>query len=661
MRLPFLAAALAAVPLAASAQGPVPANPPTMRVAGDPSLDGRVASDTDLAPTAILVTGAREPVSALLSGEAATVIDAATIKALQLPQATDYLRLIPGVAIATSGPLGEQTQVRIRGAEANHTLVFVDGIVSNDPASSGEFLFQTLPADGLARIEVLRGPQSALWGSEAIGGVISVTTPAPVAGASASARIEGGSLGTYRAAAAANLGTAATALAATASYVATDGIAISGRPGGLRNGFDNLFLTLKGVVHPAPGGELGAVVHYADATTRFDDTGDDGLPRDARNASTNRALGVRGWADAHPFGDALDAHIEASWTDSDNLNRVERAFTNSTAATRLRFVGQMAGHWTTGALTHRLTGAAEYEEQVFTARDTATGPLSITQRARREQTSGIGEYRIEWAARAAASVSVRRDLNSGFANATTVRAAGAAQLGRGVGLHGSYSEGITNPNFTEQFGYFPGAFVGNPNLRPERAQGFDAGAGWRRAAASVDVTYFRTDLRSEIVTVFTPAFLATPANALGRSHRQGVEVSIEARPLSWLRAAASYTYLDATQPDVGAGAQVREARRPEHSGSVTLTAEHRRGTFAFTTAYVGDRGDTRFYGYPDYQSVPVTLRAYWLASVAGSLSVGHGVELTGRVENAFDQRYQDVFGYTTPGVTAYGGVRARFR
>ena len=602
----------------------------------------------------IIVVAGRQPVPLALAGVSATVIDAATIQAVQLPQATDYLRLVPGVSVATSGPLGEQTQVRIRGAEANHTLVFVDGIISNDPASSSEYLFQTLPADDLARIEVLRGPQSALWGSEAIGGVISVTTPVPVAGRTASARIEGGSLGTYRAAAAANLGTDAAAISATASYVATDGIAISGRPGGLRNGFDNLVLSLKGVLHPTPQGELGAVVRYTDATTRFDDTGDDGLPQDARNASTTRAFAARAYADAHPV-EAIDVHTEVAWVDTDNLNRVDSIFTNSAAATRLRFVGQLTGHLTTGAFTHRLTGAAEYEAQTYRAIDVIYGGLT-NQRARREQTSGIGEYRLQWSDRAAASVSVRHDANSGFANATTVRAAAAAQLGHGVALHGSYSEGVTDPTFTEQFGFFPGFFTGNPNVRPERAQGFDAGAGWRAAIAAIDLTYFKTDLTSEIVPTFTSV-----VNAVGRSHRQGVEIAAEAHPLAWLKASATYTWLDATQPDAGAGVQLREARRPEHSGSVTLIAEHGPARLAFTTAYVGDRGDTRFYGFPDYNSVPVTLHAYWLASLAGSLALGHGVEATARLENAFDQRYEDAFGYRTPGLTAYGGLRARFR
>ena len=651
MRLPLLAAALAVASLPARAaqpaDGPVPAAPP-------PSIASTPGDE-------VLITAAREPVAALLSGVSASVIDLATIRAVQLPQVTDYLRLVPGVAVSVSGPLGELSEVRIRGAEARHTLVFVDGIPSNDPASSSVFLFSTLPADGLTRIEVLRGPQSALWGSAALGGVVSVTTPAPVSGRSLFVSAEGGSLGTYRASTAANAGNDTAALSGTASYVATDGIAISGKPGGIRNGFDNLVLSLKGVLHPTPDGELGAVVRYTDATNRFDDTGADGLPLDARNATTARALAVRAYADAHLASGALDLHTEASYFDTNNLNRVDGAQTNASAATRTRFLGQASGHFTTGALTHRLTGAVEYEDQVFTANDTIYGGLT-DQRARRDQTSGIGEYRLEWGTRAAASVSVRHDANSGFADTTTVRAAAAAQVGHGLNAHGSYGEGVSDPTFFDQFGFFPGFFVGNPALKPERSSGFDVGGGWRHGASSIDMTYFRTNLTNQIVPTFDNAtFLSSSANAIQRSHRQGVEVAAEARPLPWLHATATYAYLDATNPVLATGLQARAARRPEHSGSVTLTAEHGPATLAFTTAYVGDRGDTRFYGAPDYQSVPVTLGAYWLTSITGSLKVGHGVELTARIENAFDRRYEDVFGYRTPGLTAYGGVRARFR
>ena len=596
---------------------------------------------------------------ALLSGVSATVIDAPQLAAFQLPQVTDYLRLTPGISVATSGPLGAQTSVFIRGANSNQTLVFIDGIPSNDPASSSAFLFNTLPTDGVARVEILRGPQSALWGSEAIGGVIAVTTPAPPAGERLSARIEGGSLGTYRAAAEGGIGNDIGGVSATASYLATDGIPIATN-GVIRNGFDNLTFSAKGVLHPSPQAELGAVVRYTDATSRYDDASS-GVPVDARNATTNRALAVRAYADARPVGELIDLHIESTYLDTNDLNRDTGIFQNATAATRLRFVGQASLNLKAGALTHRLTGAAEYEEQRFVA----TGPdfgIPTDQRVRRNQTSGIGEYRVQYSDRAAASVSVRHDVNSGFANATTVRAAASARLPAGFDLHGSYGEGVSDPTFTQQFGFFPGLFVGNPLLRPERSKGFDAGAGWRVARGGFDVTYFKTDLTNPFVDTFVSldsgnTFLESFVNGTGRSHRQGVEVAADAKPLDWLRVSATYTYLDATQPTLPDGSVAKELRRARHSGSASVTAERDRATLAFTAAYIGDRADNNFATFP---ATPVTLGSYWLGSVSGTYRLTRKVELTGRVENAFNSHYQDAFGYRTPGITAYGGVRLAF-
>src|SRR3569833_1479593 len=130
---------------------------------------------------AIVVTAAREPERREEAPVSATIFDRATLDALALPMTADVLRLSPGVSLATSGPRGTQTQLRIRGAEANHSLLFVDGIRFNDPAAGNEARFELLTNDALSRIEIVRGPQSALWGSEALGGVVALDSADPFA------------------------------------------------------------------------------------------------------------------------------------------------------------------------------------------------------------------------------------------------------------------------------------------------------------------------------------------------------------------------------------------------------------------------------------------------------------------------------------------------
>ena len=150
-------------------------------------------------PTEIIITASRAPEQQSDSAASVTIIDAKRIERLGEPQVAPLLRLIPSVAVATSGPAGSLTEVRIRGAEANHTLLFVDGIRANDPAAGNTPRFELLNADIVSRIEVVRGPQSALWGSEAIGGVVAVDGPADAAkGQGGSAAFEAGSFGFVR-------------------------------------------------------------------------------------------------------------------------------------------------------------------------------------------------------------------------------------------------------------------------------------------------------------------------------------------------------------------------------------------------------------------------------------------------------------------------------
>ena len=273
-------------------------------------------------PDPIVVTASRTPVSEVLSGTAISVIDTSEIEALKLPLVSDYLRLVPSVAVATSGALGTQTQVRIRGAESRHTLVFVDGIEANDPASSSEFRFETLLADGVNSIEVLRGPQSALWGAQAIGGVINVINRAPPVGTEAYGQAEGGSFGTFRAGAGGGWGNDAGGLAAQANYLTSRGYDISATPGGNKNGYSNLSLSAKGFYRITPTLEVGAVGRYSDANSQFDDFDYvRGVSLDARLSTGVRTVAGRGYATLKLFDARWTHTVEVAATDAANVNR----------------------------------------------------------------------------------------------------------------------------------------------------------------------------------------------------------------------------------------------------------------------------------------------------------------------------------------------------
>src|SRR5687768_15804744 len=208
---------------------------------------------------AIIVTGSREAVPLEDAPISATVFDRQELDRLALPLAADVLRLVPGVTVAATGPKGTQTQVRIRGAEANHSLLFVDGIRFNDPAAGNEVRFELLTADLLSRIEIVRGPQSALWGSEALGGVVAVSSADPFAARGLGGLGEYGSLDSRRLFGRSALRSGNVGLTAAVGWQSSDGIDSFGA-GGERDGFDNLTASLKAVHRSGPL-ELGAVGH----------------------------------------------------------------------------------------------------------------------------------------------------------------------------------------------------------------------------------------------------------------------------------------------------------------------------------------------------------------------------------------------------------------
>ena len=216
----------------------------------------------------IVITASREPESEAQTPASVAVIDEVRIERLGDPLAASLLRLTPSVALTGIGPAGSLTEVRIRGAEANHTLLFIDGIKVNDPASGDTPRFELFNADITSRIEVVRGPQSALWGSEAIGGVIAVngTADAPETHGS----LEAGSFGFQRAGAAEALVSGKANLAAAVGWQRSTGIDSFGAPGGDRDGYRNFSARVRGTVDLSPVVRLGATGLALTGRSEFD-------------------------------------------------------------------------------------------------------------------------------------------------------------------------------------------------------------------------------------------------------------------------------------------------------------------------------------------------------------------------------------------------------
>lgn len=619
---------------------------------------GPVTVDAAVPPD-IVVSAALVPVASVDVPASTTVLDPKAIEALGQPLALDLIRLSPGVTVASSGAQGSLTQIRIRGAEANHTLVFVDGIDFNDPAAGDEARFETFGSDGLGRIEIVRGPQSALWGSEALGGVIALETPAPDGPTRASGAGEGGSHGFYRGALSLAAGGDMGGVSATAAWIGSKGIDILGGGKGDRDGFDNRTASLKAVLHPggAEGiGELGIVGHYIHHHDEFDGTDPVTFLRaDTRDNSTTETGAVRAWATLGRAADAVwSGTIQAQYLESHAHNVDGDTPLNDTAGDRLRISGQLLRRLAIGDTTHTLIARVEREDETFRASDVEYGGFT-NQRRTRGRFATIGEWHGEFGNLVSTDVAVRHDAFNRFQDATTVRAGAVVHLGHGFSIDGAYGQGIAQPTFFDLYGFFPGSFAGNPNLRPERSRGYEAGVRYATRKLDLAVTAFSNQLRDEIVSTYDPAtFLSSVANATGTSPRRGIEASGTWRPLDGLSIGANYTFLDAKQQTVAGAVRLRELRRARNTGN--LYADWRTGslTLGASVAYVGKRRDTDF---DTFQTV--TLKDYALVGARIAYAVLPNVELFGRIENAADTHYQDVVGYQVPGRTVFGGVRFR--
>jgi vitamin B12 transporter len=601
------------------------------------------------ADQAIIVTGSREPLAADRAPVSSTVLGAEEIEALDLPNATDLLRLTPGLSVSTTGPRGTQTQLRIRGAEANHSLLFVDGIRFNDPAAGNEPRFELLTSDLLSRIEVVRGPQSALWGSEALGGVIAADTADPFRRTGFVATSEYGSLDSARLFGRYAVRTGNVGISAGLGYQRSDGIDSLGGGAGDRDGFDNLAATLRVEARPTANVRLGVSGYWTEGASRYDGldpnffTRADTLDTTKTRIGAVRAFAAGAWSSWSVRGDA-------SYLDSANRNRLAGAPLNSTFGDRLTLGGQVSRRF--GG--HTLIAAVDHQEEDFRARDTQY--FGGTDQDRSRQLTGfVGEWRAEWSSAIVTDLAVRHDDFSAFADETTFRASLLVRPGGGITLHAAYGEGVAQPTFYDLFGFFPGSFVGNPDLKAETSRGFEAGIRWSSAQVSLGITGFSNRLRNEIVDTFDAStFLSSTANVTGKSKRDGIELSASWRHADWLNVEANYTWLDASEQRVSGTAQVRETRRPRSSANLAAWCDAGRFSWGASLAYVGARLDQDFDLFP---APAVRLDDY----VLGSLRLGYRIlpqlELYARVENAFDADYQDVVGYNTPGRTVYAGLR----
>ncbi|MDU0343946.1 TonB-dependent receptor plug domain-containing protein [Bosea rubneri] len=617
-------------PLAARAQ----AGPETIR------LDEVVVSATGTP------TPAREVASSV------TVITADQIQREQrrtLPQA---LAAVPGLNIVQIGGPGGQTSVFMRGTNSNHVKVLIDGIDANDPSTPNRsFDFGSMLTNDIERIEVLRGPQSGLYGADALGGVISITTKRGEGPPKLTASAEAGSYGTFNQAFGLSGGDDRFNYAFNIAHLKSDSTPVTPPnlvPPGRRinpNSYDNWNYSARLGFKLTDTLSLNWIGRYSDGYLLS--TGDSGfpsVPNAYRSSQSYKQAFTRGELVFDPFDGRFVNRFGIAYTNQDRSNRSPNAA--GILGLPTDNLGERTKYDWRGDLKlmegQMLVMGLQYENERLESR-------SLT--ASNGNTGAFLELQSNWSERFFTVANIRRDEDETFGGHTTYRLAPTFIVpGSETKLKASYGTGFKAPTLSQRFSDSRPAynFYGNPNLKPEESRGYDIGFEQPLLDNKLQIgaTWFHNDIDNLILTNAA----RTSYTNIGRAQTKGVEsfVALELSPQFKIR--ADYTFTLAKDET----ANQELLRRPRHKASLTANwVPIENLNLSATLIYVGDRVD----GNRDFSISRMRAPGATIVNIAAEYKASEKLTVFGRVDNLFDKRYENPVGFLVPGLSAFGGLR----
>ena len=598
------------------------------------AIDGEPGDD--IVVTASGIEQSRDEV-----GQAITIIDADTIGRRQTVDVVDLLATTPGVRFSRSGSIGSVASLSLRGAETTQTLVLIDGVKVNDPSGIGDgYDFGHLLSGNISRIEVLRGSNSVVHGSQAIGGVVSLMTATPAEGFAANASADYGYSDSLTAKADVSGTAGAISGGIGGAYFRTDGIS-SAAVGTEKDGYKNIAGNARLKVAFSDALSLDLRGYYINADLDYDSFF--GTPADSADAAKlDQYIGYAG-LNLGLFDDNFTSRAAVTWM----RNERDYYFVRGTApdygysGTNLRFEYQGV---VTPARQAKLIFGYEHERPDY---DFFGFGSTDSQRANIDSVYALGI--VQPFTGLSLTGGVRHDDHSQFGGATTLGAnANYSPNDGATNFRLSYGEGFKAPSLYQLYD----AFSGNAALRPERSKSYDIGIDQNLAdgRALISLTAF---LRNTVDQINYDNATFTYGN-IDRTRAKGIEATLALRPVDALNVTASYSYIDARdRSGRPAFDSKRLPRRAAHAVSLSADYDWSFGlSTGATLTMVGDSFDDAANAVP--------LDGYALAGIRASFPVGPNFEIYGRVDNLFDADYATASGYGTYGRAAYGGVRARF-
>ncbi|MFT3907618.1 MAG: TonB-dependent receptor [Steroidobacteraceae bacterium] len=609
------------------------------------------AEDDDLEQ--IILVANRAPVAADKVGNSVTVLDEQQIHDSQAVAVSDLLAATPGVEFARNGGPGALTSVFVRGANSDQTLVLVDGVQLNDPSSTGGgFDFGNLLVGDISRIEVLRGSQSTLYGSQAIGGVINLVTRESEGSLSGNAQAEVGSQQTSLLKGGVGGAFDRFSFRVGAGYYDTQGVSAqtaNTEPDPFHN------LTFNGRVGFAftPDVRLDLRSYYSDGKYNYDGAYlPDYSVADVGVYGRTRQLVDYSGLNVDLFGGALSNRIAFQYTGTDRGNYYT-SYSGDSAETHQLYAYsgvnqryEYQGTWKIASGWQAVFGAQREALRMTSA------PYSPTS-AKTSESSLYAQLQAEVAQGLTLTAGERYDDHETFGSHSTGQLAAAWALPSHTVLRASWGQGFKAPSLYQLYA----SYYGNPALKPEQSDSWDTGIEQRWGHGSVTATYFSRH-STNLITYdpFTYVYYNT-----AKAQADGVELSAELRPTHALTLSANYTNLRTIDKSPGSDTYgLQLLRRPKSSANVGVTYQWPVGLKTGVTARYSSGGiDQDFNDYPDYPRVQ--LDSYTLVDLRVAYPLlEQKLELYGRVENLFDKDYATVLGYGTLGRATYVGVSAKF-
>lgn len=622
--------------------------------------EGDVAGATGANGVAeLVVTATRTATPIEKVGASVTVLTQPVIEASQAISVTELLAQQPGVSFTRNGGPGTTTSLNIRGAETQHTVVLIDGVKLNDPSSTqGGFNSGNLLVGDISRVELLRGAQSTLWGSQAIGGVVNIVTADPTKPFQTSVDVEGGARQTGYLRAGVGGASDKVVWRLAGGYYSTDGFS-SWKAGKETDGYHNTGLSgrLRYQFSDAVSAEVRSV--YSKGKNDFDT-----FNGDSPEYGRTEELVVYTGLNFALLDGRLNNRLGYAYTDTDreNINPARPAvpLTFDAAGKNKRFEYQ--GVFAVSDAITATFGAESERSRMRTRSPQVTTPNPAFKTGRVGVDSVYGQVQAEVVQGLTLTAGVRYEDHDTYGSHTLGQVAAAWALNEGNTIvRASFGQGFRAPGLYELYSEY-----GNLNLSPEEFDSWEAGLEQRffDGKARASVAWFQREADNEI-RFFSCASGSTAAvcnpggvfrfgyyDNVQKTKAQGVELIGEVKPVDGLTITGNYTYTDA-QSDSGASKGKQLTRRPKNMANLSVGYRWPVGlTTTVAARYVGKT-------YNNDLNTQV-VKGYTLVDLRAAYTINETYEVFGRVENAFDKDYQTILNYGTPGRGAFVGLRARF-